>query len=101
MEKAQELDPRTPTAIMEILSASNSTKCAITEDDVRHMFRNFADTEMIVGVYPQNLPARIDFSLREVEITLYCLLNDFNKLIKCRELMTYRPRALSAIFGKL
>lgn len=58
--------------------------------------------KVIGGVYPQDLPARIDFSLREVEIMLYCLLNDFNKLIKCRELMTYRPRrAFSHIWKTL
>jgi hypothetical protein len=93
IEKARELNQRTPASMMKLLP--ESAKCLITEDGARHLFRNFSDTEVINGTLKVGTgKPSIYFSAREVAIMLYCLLQESGNVVnafkKSWELIPYR-----------
>jgi hypothetical protein len=85
LEEARALDVRTPSSIRKILPDTFK----LSEDDVRHLFRNFADCSEIRGKKTVSYAATY-FSRREQDILLY---GHFKKLELrvCRSLMPYRP----------
>jgi hypothetical protein len=84
VEEARALDVRTPSSIRKMLPDS----CKFSEDDVRHLFRNFADCSEIggrtMGAYSLTF-----YSRRELDILLYARYKDLEWRF-CHALMPYR-----------
>lgn len=90
--EARDLPGRTPNAMMSLLPVG----CELTENDVRHLFRNFSDAKEVRQSKKgnNNWQESIAFSMREIEIILYGLMG--NKSVDaCSTLIPYRqPKTL-------
>lgn len=93
LEKASELTERTPSAMIDLLPPT----CDMTEADVRHLFRNFADTGS-VRCDTRGGSIRLFYSLREVEIIMYGCLKGLKRKDYIR-LMSYRASKSGTISG--
>jgi len=87
LDKARALSPRTPGAMMGLLPQG----CKLSENDVRHLFRNYADIREVHGNRRGPRSAeRISFSLRELEIMMYAKLKKMSDA-QWNILLPYRP----------